>query len=129
MKNITLLVLGIFSLSVGGLIYIVFRPDTLIHTLVSSFMPLPRECICQNSFIRFYLPDALWAFSLGCFLSTLLENRLIFALIVAGYGIAWELAQALSIISGTADLIDVGMYVIAALAVVGINLLFKENPK
>lgn len=126
------ILLGTLSLLTGSALYIFFRQDSYIHLLAASLLPLPEAAFCGNDFLLYYLPDGLWALSLGCFLSAIVfrkdrKHLLFVAPTVALFGIIWELLQATPLLTGTADLIDGCMYVMAALTVVGINYLCKEK--
>lgn len=115
-------VISVVSLLCGALDYMLYRQDTYIGAL-SIFPGMPFHW--GYSFFAYYLPDFLWAFSLifGLFtiLSPLHKNTLLCSILTAAYGSLWELGQFLDWISGTADWIDVGMYIAAAISAVMIK--------
>ena len=75
--------------------------------------------------MRFYLVDAIWAYSLTFALSFFL-NEFLSGAISFAFGVLWELFQKSSIFSGTFDVFDIIMYFTAStLAVIIIYLTTK----
>ncbi len=122
LKNI---ILSIFSLSAGGLIYLAARPDSYVSIFINRIIPLAdiQRVLSPLNFeyINNYAPDFLWAFSLTCAL--LVTNKSIKAtvLVVSLCGIIWETLQFIGIISGTGDIIDIITYLTAVFTAVLIN--------
>lgn len=112
-------IISFTALLVGALDYMLYRQDTYIGAL-SVFPAMPFHW--GYGFFAYYFPDFLWAFSFifGSFaiLSPFKRNTVLCLLITVAYGCAWELAQHLDWISGTADWIDIGMYIAAAISAV-----------
>ena len=117
--------IGIFSLVLGSLIYLVFRDNAIVTTKISQFVDLEplrnmfswAEC----DFLKFYLVDFLWALSLSCGLHIIFKPNLkvsiICSAIVIALGTAFELLQLFNVINGTGDVWDVISYILAALVV------------
>ncbi len=128
------IILGIAALILGGLLYILFRTDTYISGILSRISLFRQWAIVaraySNDFVKFYLPDFLWAFSLGCLLHAVTGSsgyRSVLCCIGASAcGSAWELLQMLNIVSGTFDLMDILMYLLAGAVCFLINLR-REN--
>jgi|TARA_B110000858_G_C17627128_1_gene391773 hypothetical protein len=115
------------SLLMGGLVYVLFRQDTLkmfnwferINLLATvselRLCTLPLTDYLPNWFL-FSLPDGLWLFS---YLSILLvvwnneisKNNIHWLLLVPTIAIASEIGQLLRIIPGTFDIVDLIFYV------------------
>ena len=124
------ILLACTALALGGFLYICFRSGTYIAVLVDSIIPighlqtamLPLAC----PLLSYYIPDFLWAFSLCCMLIAVNTNNLQSVLLCAGFtlffGIMWELLQHLHILSGTGDIWDVFIYLLAAVLSAIINL-------
>ena len=121
-------VISVVSLLCGALDYMLYRQDTYIGAL-SIFPGMPFHW--GYDFFAYYFPDFLWAFSLifGLFsiLSPLKQNTVLCLLITVAYGYTWELAQYLNWISGTADWIDVVMYIAAAISAVMIKYIILRR--
>lgn len=125
------------SLIIGCIIYIVFRPDTYISDLFDNIIFIEKLRITFSesncNFLRFYLPDYLWCFSLSCGLIAILAHKLsdIFICVTVALmcGVVWELLQLLNITSGTYDYLDILMYLLATICVATINLRSFRNEK
>lgn len=127
------LILGTCALIIGGWLYIKFRENSYITIAYRRFIKFSLSKNTVKSldcpFIQFYLQDFLWAFSLGCLLNTVTETSKITSVLCAVIsflcGFTWEILQALQIVSGTFDLIDILMYFSAGVICFLIN--FKER--
>lgn len=123
------------SLIIGSLLYILLRPNTDIARLLAEFVYLTKlQQICQlnaSAFLKFYLPDFLWALSLGCGLIAV-NNPKHIGIIGCSFasflcGLIWELLQYYQIIKGTGDIHDIIMYFLASTVCIIINI--KESPR
>lgn len=118
------------SLTVGGLLYILFRPNTYVGEIFD--VPASLATICQvrlpyaYDLLCFYLPDFLWGLSLSCGLIAIHTPGTKGIALCAGAsflcGCAWEVLQFLHIVSGTADIHDVIMYLFASAVCIILNL-------
>ena len=124
--------ISIISLFLGGSIYVLYRENTYISNFIEEFINLlyirsafkPFEC----DFIKYYLPDYLWALSLISGLNALTTTKrkiLKICLFVVLLGFVWEALQFFNILSGTGDISDILMYLAAATTAVIIN--FSNN--
>lgn len=116
---------SVCSLLIGLLTYAVFRSGTIFHSLLLNFgihlsgfsdLHFPLDSI-----VRYYLPDYLWIYSLSfAVLSVLLPKRLTAELIILFliflFGAAFEMLQALCVVPGTGDLLDVMAYFLATVS-------------
>lgn len=114
------------ALLLGLLIYLLFRPNTYISKFLLHFFPLdiPKAFSkMEYAFLKFYLVDYLWAFSLACWLRCVLveESGKICIVIVSLTGILYEIAQFFGIVSGTGDILDCFLYVLAGFTVSALN--------
>lgn len=134
MQNITrkrtkYLVLGSAVLLLGFVIYILFRENTHISKLVLAKIDvsLIKEIFYffDNDFVKYYLPDFLWAFSLNCLLHAIylpnVKVSIKCSLVAFLIGVLYEVFQCLNIVSGTGDLLDVLLYLLAVVTVLLIN--------
>lgn len=128
------LLIGILLLLAGGIIYILFREETHIAGIFNNISAISavRQSLgsfSDNDFLRFYFPDYLWGLSLCCCLLAICIPEGIGIYACGGTailtGIVWELLQYLYIVSGTGDIVDVGMYIFAGLT--GILVYKRRN--
>ena len=128
-NQIRFLTIGGIALLLGGAIYIFLRPSTYIARLIPeySWLKTLREQLQWQwlNFLRFYFADYLWAFSLCCGLHLLFQPKRIGSFLCAGitatYGAVLEFLQFFNIISGTGDVWDILMFILAGLTAVIIN--------
>ena len=123
----------ILSLLLGAFIYALFREDTYIAKIILSSMDLTsikRFLSCfDKDFIKYYLPDYLWAFSLCCGILALLDPKdrkktFYCSFIAFSWGVIYEILQLTGIISGTGDIIDIILYFLAILTV---NIIYLRS--
>ena len=123
-KKIIMFSLGILSLCLGTFIYILFREDTYIAKTVISLIDLSgiKHILygLDNAFIKYYFPDFLWAFSLCCIVLVILtpkrkRSTIFSSSIIFFWGSLYEILQMMNIISGTGDIVDIMLYLLATL--------------
>ena len=136
LRRITFAAASVASLMIGAIIYVLFRPNSYIAIFVDGIMDMGtlRQFLESSStdFLKFYFPDFLWTLSL-CFclyaVFGLTKKRIIFFSLVAFFcSVAWEIIQWFSIVSGTGDIIDVIMYLLAGICAASLGLK-KEKLK
>lgn len=127
--------LGLLSLSLGVFMYAVYRDNAYITLIISKFINLntvrklfyfaPLKSLCM------FIPDFCWCFSLNCWLFLLFDERrkiyLILSITSFSTGVVWELLQKSAIVSGTADILDVLMYLLAAFSAYIIFLVRRKK--
>ena len=116
----------VVPLLAGVLLYLFLRDDTYIHTFFPWFAEFKGEKVYSNCFLRFYLPDWLWAYSLT-FALTLVYDKNGKLLVSILSGILFEVLQALRIINGTFDYLDITMYISASLSAEVIIYIIKRR--
>ena len=122
--------LGTLALAMGGCIYILFRDRSYIAMLFEGWPLISciRSIIAPyaGNYVKYYLGDFLWCFSLGCYFQAVFlpKNMGVFLCAGAAFlcGTAWELMQYIQFISGTADVLDILMYLSAGILCTIINL-------
>ena len=126
-KNVFYITNALSALFIGACIYLFFRENTYFHNIVDRVIPLPhlkiKKSICVD-FLRYYMVDALWAYSLVFSLSIFINEKTAFLLAIA-FGLAWEILQALNFVKGTFDFFDILMYLTASVFAVLIIIKFK----
>ena len=118
------------ALIIGGLLYILFRPGTYIGGVLDRLLPVSTiRQICSTytgDLFKFYLPDFLWAFSLGCCFIAINDPKItgviLCSLLAFLCGTAWEILQYFKLIQGTGDIHDVIMYFLASAICIIMNL-------
>ena len=132
---------GVILLVAGGLIYTLFRPTTLLGFRLTDAIGLSplinnwRTALATQQpapFIVYCLPNGLWsaAFILimdRFFAHQPLRQRLCWTAVIPGIGIAAELLQAVGIVPGTFDWLDILCYAVPYLVYVGIIRLKSTN--
>ena len=128
------LILALSALCCGLILYVLLREETYIAKLFRC-IPLVTEVqnklnCCSNAFLKYYLSDFLWAFSLCCALHYVYPTKRwigwICAGITSGAGILWEGMQYYGIVSGTGDILDGVAYLLAGLLA---TTILKEKRK
>lgn len=133
-KRILNALLGVSALVIGLGIYVFFKPNAVVSRLFDfAFVSELRSFLspCDLPFIKYYFADFLWGFAFCCGLAFIFQPKGKELLLCGAGGIAfgavWELLQWTGIMSGTGDICDIIMYLLAATAVMLINL--KEKTK
>jgi hypothetical protein len=133
------ILIGLVMLLLGGIIYLLFRPTTLLlfHTLdLVGLMPLVTDCrtlaaTCQPSeFVVYSLPGSLWATSYILLVVSLLERamrwqRMMVASIIPLAGICSELMQQAGLLPGVFDTADLVCYAVP-LIILNMYIIIKN---
>lgn len=125
----------LLSLLCGGLIYLLFRPEAYVSVFFNGFIALDglRSSLSFVScdLINYYLVDYLWGYALCCgFVAVFLPQKQNLPCCVSagfGLGVVWEVLQSFDAVNGTGDMIDILMYLLAALSAIFVNLKEKEK--
>lgn len=118
------------SLTIGAIIYVLFRPNSYIAIFVDGIIEIGtlRQALASgsNDFLKFYFPDFLWALSLCFCLYAVFDPKkkgIIISSFVAFFcSVAWELMQFFHLVGGTGDIIDVIMYLSAGICSASLSL-------
>lgn len=125
------------ALLFGLVIYILFRPKSYITKFINVIISIePIVIDCNNaavSFLSFYFADFLWCYSLSFGLCAIFNPScrgvLRCCVIAFACGVLWEFGQKIDLFGGTADILDVLMYLLAALMCYIINTKEKQYEK
>jgi len=120
----------VLTLIIGGLIYILFRTDSLVMFKWFATLSLdkPIEYLRDSTlpfkdqlpdWFLFSLPDGLWIFSIISFILLIWGNNinkqnLVWIFTIPFIAIASEIGQLFSIVPGTFDAIDLAFYITGA---------------
>ncbi len=132
---------GVILLVAGGLIYTLFRPTTLLGFRLTDAIGLSplinnwRTALATQQpapFIVYCLPNGLWSAAFILIMDRLFAHqpqrqRLCWTAVIPGIGIAAELLQAVGIVPGTFDWLDILCYAVPYLVYVGIIRLKSTN--
>ena len=138
------IILGcLFSILSGGLIYVLFRQDSLkmfswfesvnLSNSISEMrlFTLPLSIYLPDWFL-YSLPDGLWLFSYVSFLlvvwgNVISKHNIHWVLLVPLIAIFSELGQLIKVIPGTFDVVDLCSYFLGAVLPVLIFANLKTN--
>jgi hypothetical protein len=131
----------LFVFLFGGLIYVLFRTDSIRFFDYLTYVGLDESLsiirsitLPMNQFIPewviYSLPDGLWLFSFSLLVNLIWsrEDRLRFwfwTLLFPCTAIIWELGQAFQVISGTFDWIDTFIYLTVTFLIIYRNQTIK----
>ena len=112
--------LGLVAIVLGLLIYLIFRPNTYVSVSMKMFLKIDMPVEFSNynvPFLKYYFADYLWAFAFSCWLRCILfdvrkRDDLCF-FIVGITGILYEFMQFFGVVSGTGDIYDCLLYLLA----------------
>ena len=98
----------IATLSLGGLLYVLFRENTYIAVLFdgSELFEKIRDMTQHivNDFFKFYFPDYLWGLSLCFGLVLVFDPQVLGEIICCSvsfcYGVMWECMQLFGVLNG-----------------------------
>lgn len=129
--------LCVLALLFGAGIYALLRENTYVSIWINNLVDLSSgRYFCKsysNVFVKYYLPDFLWALGLCSGLNVVFENELknivLSGVLTLISGLIWELMQLLDIVSGTGDIIDILLYLSASIIVVMINIITYRRRK
>jgi hypothetical protein len=121
--------LAIFPLLFGGLIYLTYRVETLKMfrwfdnigaTAVINFLRTNKtlHSIYFPEWVKFSLPDALWIFSFTYFMLTIWKFKItpssaFWIFLAPTIGLVSEIGQLFGFISGTFDIVDLILIIVA----------------
>ncbi len=128
-KNLLFLSIGVISLILGLMIYLLFRENTNISQMIYRFIDLTeiRSILSwlENDFLKYYFVDYLWALSLSCWLHLIflpkMKGSFVCSITVVFLGVLFETLQFTKLVNGTGDILDVISYLLAVLTVNIIN--------
>lgn len=137
----------LLTLIFGGLIYVLFRSEslTMFKWFASLSLDAPIEYLRETTvsikpflpqWFLFSLPDGLWVFSY-CSLMLLIwdsnvsKQNILWFCLIPFIAVFSELGQLLNVVPGTFDVVDLAFYIIGAITpfVIFSNnlLIFKQN--
>ena len=120
-KKKILLVFISLILIIGGLcLYLLLNRDAFITKIINSVVALP-DVVFSDTFalklLKGYGADFLWATSFALIIQAILwlrKKSIWYLLFCSVLGIFYELLQFLKITNGTADMLDILIYVIGS---------------
>ena len=128
--SLSLIAVGMLLLFMGGMIYVLYRPQTLLLFHVAGGLGM-TDLIGQwrqmatawhpAAFTVYCLPAGLWALSYVLIVGTLAQGlpairRWVAVFFIPLLGIASEVMQAMGIVPGTFDWTDLTLYALPLIA-------------
>ena len=130
-----IVIIAIIALSVGGMIYVFFRPESImmfkwfpflgvVHKQISVF-----RTIHLPDFLVYSIPDGLWLFSyillIGVIWNFNYHRGMFLIMLLPVYAISYEMLQLCHFVPGYFDILDFVAYVVATL--LGISVIIMSN--
>lgn len=119
------------ALGIGALLYFLFRPHTLFLSWLTVQSPFWQLQFPGDTIVRYFLPDALWSYSLTWLLfrvhlptgrKTVLLSALSFV-----FGCFWETLQYTGYVPGTGDMLDCVAYGVGAVTALCIYIYLTRR--
>ena len=134
------ILLSLVCITVGGLIYLIFRTRTLVmfHFIPDNLIEelnLVHEYSCANfqipNFIIYNLPTGLWTISYIILMQLILENnvglhRFLWIYLLPILLCLTEILQLFSFIPGTFDIFDVCCYIVPMIISLLIDIRYEK---
>ena len=130
-----IIILALMALSVGGMIYVFFRPESIMMFKWFPFLYVVHKqayvfrTVNLPDILVYSIPDGLWLFSYILLIGVIWNfnyHRCIFlTMLLPVYAISHELLQLYHLVPGYFDILDFVVYIIATL--VGISVLVMSN--
>ena len=131
---------GVLMLLVGGMVYLLCRPHTILINHIASFLGLDPFLVNMREWIQirhlshiwiYSLPAGLWAASYVTLVHAFSDKlsrsqRLSFAAVMPMIGTLSEVLQGMGIVPGTFDTLDIVCYIIPYLLYLAIMLFFNK---
>ncbi|MBR0501680.1 MAG: hypothetical protein IJJ77_00355 [Paludibacteraceae bacterium] len=131
------IIAGILILSLGGFIYILYREHTLLYKLCNTLLCDCLSLIRQNThrptdFIIYNLPGGLWSTAYifiidGLFPHVNFRTIALRSCVIPMAGVASELLQAVHVLPGHYDSMDLILYLLPYLLFLGIRKICQTR--
>ena len=133
-KNIVLII-AMMALMVGGMIYVFFRPESIMMFKWFPFLGVLRKQVSffHNvhfpDYIVYSIPDGLWLLSyillMGAIWNFKYQRCLFIIILLPIFAIFHEIFQLYHLVPGYFDVLDLVVYVIATIT--GLSILVLSN--
>ena len=113
--------LALFMLLLGLVLYLFLNREAYISKVIYDIVPIKSSFFSDNIFVKIlrnYGADLLWSASFTMIIQTILlcdKKRSYFLILSSLLGVFYELMQRFGITTGTADIVDVIVYIIGSL--------------
>ena len=130
---------GVLMLLIGGMVYLLCRPHTILINHIASFLGLDPFLVNMREWIQIHqlshiliysLPAGLWAASYVTLVHAFSDRlsrceRLSFAAVMPMLGTLSEVLQGMGIVPGTFDTLDIVCYITPYLLYLVLMLFFN----
>ena len=130
-------ILGLLILCVGGTIYILYRSHTLLYqlsnTVMGDYLVSIRQAMGRPSDVIVYnLPGCLWSIAYiliidGLFVNLSFRTIALVSCVIPMAGVLSELLQALHILPGHYDSVDLIQYLLPYLLFIGMRKICQTR--
>ena len=130
-----IVIIAMMALSVGGMIYVFFRPESIMMFKWFPFLGIVHKQVSLfrtthlPDFLVYSIPDGLWLFSYILLIGVIWDfdyHRCFYLIMLLPvYAISHEILQLYHLVPGYFDILDFVVYVVATL--VGISVLVMFN--
>lgn len=120
-KRIILATISVSSLILGTLLYLFLNKEAYVSKLILTIVSVKDINYKSNIVLKIlknYGADFLWSVSFAFVVQMILwlrKRRVILLIFCSLLGIVYELMQCSGVISGTADIVDVIVYILGSL--------------
>jgi len=131
------IIAGILILALGGFIYILYREHTLLYklcnTILSDYLSFMRDVLGRPSdFIVYNLPGGLWSIAYiiiidGLFPHVSFRTIAFRSCVIPMAGVLSELLQAVHVLPGHYDSLDLTLYLLPHLLFLGIRKICQTR--
>jgi hypothetical protein len=130
-------IVGLLILGLGGAIYVLYRNHTLLYqlsnTVVGDYLVSIRRAMGPPSdFIVYNLPGCLWSIAYiliidGLFVNLSFRTLAFISCVIPMAGVLSELLQAIHIIPGHYDSVDLILYLLPYLLFIGMRKICQTR--
>ena len=124
------------ALSVGGMIYVFFRPESIMMFKWFPFLSVIHKQVRVfhtthiPDFLVYSIPDGLWLFSyillIGVIWNFNYHRCFFLIMLLPVYAISHEILQLYHLVPGYFDILDFVVYVVATLVGIGVLVIFNH---
>ena len=135
-KKVTLGFISLGLLLLGLIFYLLLNEDAFVSKIVFDIIPIKSICKSNNDFVkvlRNFGADLLWSISFTMIIQIILwldKKKTFFLVFCSLLGIIYELMQCFGVAAGTADILDMIVYVMGSLLAIVIiqgGKLYEEK--
>ena len=131
-----IVIIAMMALSVGGMIYVFFRPESIMMFKWFPFLSVIHKQVSVfrtthiPDFLVYSIPDGLWLFSyillIGVIWNFNYHRCFLLIMLLPIYAISHEILQLYHLVPGYFDILDFVVYVVATLVGISVLVIFNH---